>query len=158
MSEEVLPAKKPERPRDALGRPLPWGSPSELELEDYDRFPPAENHRLAMEAFDSGRYFPAHEAWEAAWRQLRGTEDEEFFKGLAQLGAGYTHWRRGNPHGARVLLERAIRRLRPYPSPYWGLATRALVELLEQHAERFRAAEERGEREVGLDAPRLPRA
>jgi len=157
MSENPLAPKKPERPRDALGRPLPWGSPSELELEDYDRFSPEENHRLAMDAFDAGRYFPAHEAWEAAWRQLRGSEDEEFFKGLAQLGAGYTHWRRGNPHGARVLIERALSRLRRYPSPYRGLETRALVAMLEEHARRFRDAELRGEREFPLDPPRLPR-
>ena len=28
--------QKPERPRDALGRPLDWDATNELEMEDYD--------------------------------------------------------------------------------------------------------------------------
>ena len=49
------------------------------------------------------RYFPAHEAWETAWKQARGTDDAEFFKGLSQMGAGYVHLLRGNAHGAITL-------------------------------------------------------
>ena len=97
---------KPERPRDHLGRPQPWDAEGTLVLEDYDTLPIEENHRLGREHLNAGRYFPAHEAWETAWKQARDTDDAEFFKGLSQLGAGYTHLLRGNAHGAALLLRR----------------------------------------------------
>ena len=81
--------RKRERPRDELGRPLPWGEENRLEMEDFDSHSLEENHRLGIEHFDAGRFFPAHEAWETAWKQARGTSDEESYKGLSQLGAGY---------------------------------------------------------------------
>ena len=98
---------KPERPRDGLGRPQPWDATNALELEDFDHLTIEENHRLGREHFAAGRYFPAHEAWETAWKQARDTPDAEFFKGLSQLGAGFVHLLRGNRHGAIKLLERA---------------------------------------------------
>ncbi|MGH2641833.1 MAG: DUF309 domain-containing protein, partial [Actinomycetota bacterium] len=91
---------KPERPRDRLGRPLPWGSDTDLELEDFDALSLDENHELARAHARSGRWFPAHEAWETAWKQARDTEEAELFKGLSQMGAGYVHLLRGNAHGA----------------------------------------------------------
>jgi predicted metal-dependent hydrolase len=74
-----------------------------------------DNHRLAREHFGAGEFFPAHEAWETAWKQARGTADAELFKGLSQLGAGYVHLLRGNAHGAVQLLRRAAGRLAAYP-------------------------------------------
>ena len=68
---------KPERPRDQLGRPQPWGAPNTLELEDYDALPLERNHALARGHFNAGRFFPAHEAWETAWKQARDTSDAE---------------------------------------------------------------------------------
>src|SRR6266513_2797318 len=97
---------KPPRPRDELGRPLPRGQESRLHLEDYDALSLEENHRLGMQHLNEGRFFPAHEAWETCWKQAKGTEEAEFFKGLSQLGAGYVHLQRGNPHGAFTLLRR----------------------------------------------------
>ena len=98
---------KPTRPRDHLGRPQPWDAPNTLVLEDYDALDLEENHRLGREHFNAGRYFPAHEAWETAWKQARETDEAELFKGLSQLGAGFVHLLRGNRHGAIRLLERA---------------------------------------------------
>ena len=51
--------KNPERPRDELGRPQPWGSENRLHLEDFDHLPIEENHRLAREHFNAGRFFHA---------------------------------------------------------------------------------------------------
>lgn len=117
---------KPERPRDHLGRPQPWDAVNTLVLEPYDTFPLEENHRLAIAHFDAGRFFPAHEAWETAWKQARDTADAEFFKGLSQLGAGYVHLLRGNPHGAVTLLRRATSRLGRYPVGHRGVDTAAV--------------------------------
>jgi predicted metal-dependent hydrolase len=119
---------KPQRPRDELGRPLPWGERNLLEMEDYDSMTLEENHRAAVAGFNSGRFFPAHEAWETAWKQSKGTPDAEFFKGLSQLGAGYVHLQRGNRHGATTLLTRARSRMVAYPSPHFGLDTEAIAE------------------------------
>lgn len=118
---------KPERPRDELGRPQPWEAENRLHLEDFDALPLEENHRLGTAHFDAGRYFPAHEAWETAWKQARGTNDAEFFKGLSQLGAGYVHLLRGNAHGAVTLLRRAISRIERYARGHRGIDTPGVV-------------------------------
>ena len=139
--------QKPERPRDRLGRPLDWAAENELELEDYDSLSLAENDRLGREHVRAGRYFPAHEAWETAWKQARGTDDAELFKGLSQMGAGYVHLQRGNAHGAKTLLRRASRRIGAYPDGHLGIATNALRDRLDADA----ASVERGELVPGAD-------
>jgi len=139
---------KPRRPRDELGRPQPWDAENRLELEDFDSQSIEENHRLGIEHFDAGRYFPAHEAWETSWKQARGTEDAEFFKGLSQLGAGYVHLLRGNAHGAQTLLRRAASRIGRYPNGHRGVDTRSVTERAEADA----LAVERGDLVPGPDA------
>jgi len=116
-----------ERPRDELGRPLPRHEPNRLLLEDFDRLGIAENNRLGMAYFAIGQYFGAHEAWENCWKRSIGMSDAEGFKGLAQLAAGYVHLRRGNPHGCRVLLGRAIGRLGGYTPNWQGLDLPRLI-------------------------------
>ncbi len=139
---------KPQRPRDELGRPQPWDADNALQLEDYDRLSLEENHRLGREHFNAGRFFPAHEAWETAWKQARDTSDAEFFKGLSQLGAGYVHLLRGNPHGALTLLRRAASRVGRYPSGHLGVDTKAVAAAAEADA----AAVEAGHLEPGESA------
>ena len=119
---------KPPRPRDHLGRPQPWEAENTLELEDYDSLPLEENDRLAREHLRAGRYFPAHEAWETAWKQARDTDDAELYKGLSQLGAGLVHLLRGNAHGAVKLLRRAASRIGRYPSGHRGIETTRVAE------------------------------
>jgi hypothetical protein len=132
---------KPVRPRDHLGRPQPWGSVGTLRLEDYEALPLEENHRLGREHLNAGRYFPAHEAWETAWKQARETDDAELFKGLSQLGAGLTHLLRGNAHGAVRLLRRAAGRIARFRAGHLGLDTGRIAE----SAEALATAIERGE-------------
>lgn len=126
---------KPERPRDKLGRPLPWDEEGELELEDFDALSLEENHELARGHARAGRWFPAHEAWETAWKQARGTDEAELFKGLSQMGAGYVHLLRGNAHGASTLLRRAARRIGDYPEGTRGVPTARLAARLSADAD-----------------------
>jgi hypothetical protein len=114
---------KPERPRDHLGRPQPWDAENTLQMEDFDALSLEENDRLGRRYLNGGRYFPAHEAWETAWKQSRDTPDAEFYKGLSQLGAGYVHLLRGNAHGAAKLLRRGARRVGGYPKGHRGVDT-----------------------------------
>ena len=139
---------KGERPRDRLGRPLPWDAASELELEDFGSLSLDENHELGRAHARAGRWFAAHEAWETAWKQARDTGEAELFKGLSQMGAGYTHLHRGNAHGTMVLLRRAARRIGTYPDPHLGIRTEALSERLLADASRV----EDGELVPGGDA------
>ncbi|MGQ0670693.1 MAG: DUF309 domain-containing protein [Actinomycetota bacterium] len=139
---------KPERPRDELGRPQPWEAENRLELEDFDSLSLEENHRLGREHFNAGRFFPAHEAWETAWKQARDTEDAEFFKGLSQLGAAYVHLLRGNRHGAVTLLRRAAGRVRRYPAGHHGVDTAEVSGRAQTEAR----AIELGEIDAGEDA------
>jgi len=126
---------KPERPRDRLGRPLPWNAEGELSLEDFDSLSLDENHELGRAHAIAGRWFPAHEAWETAWKQARDTDEAELFKGLSQMGAGYVHLFRGKAHGAATLLRRAARRISGYEDGTRGLPTKSLAERLEADAD-----------------------
>lgn len=121
---------KPERPRDLLGRPLPWGAKGMLALEDFDALSLDENHELGRAHARAGEWFAAHEAWETAWKQSRDTDEAELFKGLSQMGAGYVHLFRGNAHGAATLLRRAARRISRYQDGSRGVPTTALAERL----------------------------
>ncbi len=112
---------KPPRPRDEAGRPLPEGAATRLRLPDFDAMNIDEAHEVAIAFFGAGNHFGAHEAWETCWARCKGTGDEEFFKGLAQLGAGYTHWMRGNAHGVDALLGRALDRIGRHGSPHRGI-------------------------------------
>jgi predicted metal-dependent hydrolase len=145
--ERRAPGEKTRRPRDELGQLLPWDEEDRLRLEDFDALSLEECHQRGIEHLNAGRFFPAHEAWETAWKKAKGSEDEEFFKGLSQLGAGYTHYRRGNPHGAHTLLRRGVSRIGRYGSPHWGIDVRSLAEEAAAHADAIEAAQ-RGGREM----------
>ncbi|MEV7550153.1 DUF309 domain-containing protein [Amycolatopsis sp. NPDC089917] len=101
------------RPRDGLGRPLPYGADGvERQPEGIERSPEdtiAEAQRL----LDAGRPFHAHEVFEDAWKATDGPE-RELWRGLAQLAVGLTHAARGNGNGAASLLERGAGTIEPF--------------------------------------------
>ncbi len=101
------------RPRDGLGRPLPYGSPGvERQPEGVVRTPP-ETLREAQRLLDAGMPFHAHEVFEDAWKS--GPEEErELWRGLAQLAVGLTHSARGNTGGGARLLRRGAGALVPF--------------------------------------------
>jgi predicted metal-dependent hydrolase len=146
---------KPERPRDELGRPLPWGSESRLHLERFDANTVEENHRLGIQYLNARRFFAAHEAWETCWKQSKGTRDAEFFKGLSQLGAGYVHHQRGNPHGAFTLLRRGAGRVAAYERGHHGVDTTTLAELALAQADAVERARDAGEPTPDLTFPTI---
>ncbi|MGO4597691.1 DUF309 domain-containing protein [Terrabacter sp. 2RAF25] len=97
------------RPRDALGRPLPYGAEG-VEPVSEEALPPADTLRLARELVDAGRPFSAHEVLEARWK-AGPAEERDLWQGLAQLCVAMTHAARGNQTGADRLFERAAGRL-----------------------------------------------
>src|SRR3954463_1382377 len=115
--------QKPERPRDELGRPLPWDAQTRLRLPNFDAMSTEENDRAARKFLVDRNFFGAHEAWETAWKQSKGTGDEELFNGLSQLGARYLPLPRGHAHGAPTLLRRAASRVGRYSPGKLGIDT-----------------------------------
>jgi hypothetical protein len=117
------------RPRDKLGRPLPYGSAG-VEPVSEDPLPPIETIRYAHELLNQGRPFSAHEVYEARWKS--GPEAErDLWQGLAQLCVGITHAERGNRTGALRLIGRARGRLERYVhtgQPSYGLPLAEIVD------------------------------
>lgn len=93
------------RPRDGLGRPLPYGEEGvERQPEGVERTA-EETIREGQRLLDDGKPFHAHEVFEDAWK-TGPAEEEDLWKGLAQLAVGLTHVARENPVGATTLLRR----------------------------------------------------
>jgi hypothetical protein len=124
---DVLGRARNARPRDALGRPLPYGAKGfERQQEGVSRSP-AEALDEAQRLLDTGLPFHAHEVLEDAWKATYGPE-RELWKGLAQLAVGVTHAARGNPSGASALLRRGARNLSPHAQrPPHGIDVAGLV-------------------------------
>lgn len=117
------------RPRDALGRPLPYGERG-VEPIDETPLPPQETLALARALLGQGRPFAAHEALEVRWKSCPA-EERPLWQGLAQLCVGLTHAARGNRVGAQRLVERAAGRLAEYGAsggPAYGLVLGELVD------------------------------
>jgi uncharacterized protein len=126
------------RPRDGLGRPLPYGMTGVPTTPDDLILPPAEALREAQRLLDAGRPFHAHEVLEAAWKSS-GEGEREFWKGMAQLAVGLTHARRGNTTGAARLLSRAADRIGAYAAdPPHHVPVTELVAWARESIERIR--------------------
>ncbi|MGI5379708.1 DUF309 domain-containing protein [Streptomyces sp. CA-251387] len=131
------------RPRDGLGRPLPYGAEGvERQPEGVVRTP-EQSVTEAQELLDAGKPFHAHEVFEDAWKS--GPEEERtLWRGLAQLAVGLTHAARSNVTGGARLLRRgagaveewasASGRARPYGMDLAGIAgwARALAAEVER--------------------------
>lgn len=116
------------RPRDGLGRPLPYGAPGvERQPEGVTRTPQdtvAEAQRL----LDAGKPFHAHEVFEDAWKGAAHDADRALWKGLAQVAVGLTHAARGNAVGGARLLRRGAEAITPHAGrPAHGLSVENVV-------------------------------
>ncbi len=107
------------RPRDGLGRPLPYGSPGVARQPEGVPRTPAQTLTEAQRLLDDGMPFHAHEVLEDAWKSAPEAE-RGLWRGLAQLAVGLTHAARGNVTGAGALLDRGAKALAPYAAtgPY----------------------------------------
>lgn len=101
------------RPRDSLGRPLPYGADGSEPQPGGVARTPTQTLAEAQRLLDDGWPFHAHEVLEDRWKDCPADE-REFWRGLAQLAVGVTHAARGNRSGAVALLRRGAARLEPY--------------------------------------------
>ncbi|TDT42787.1 hypothetical protein EV562_101759 [Streptomyces sp. BK208] len=93
------------RPRDGLGRPLPYGADGVPRQPEGVVRAPDETVAEAQRLLDDGKPFHAHEVFEDAWKS-GPDEERELWRGLAQLAVGLTHAARGNVTGGARLLRR----------------------------------------------------
>jgi hypothetical protein len=117
------------RPRDALGRPLPYGAEG-VEPVSEEPLPPRETLETARKLVGAGRPFSAHEVLEARWK-AGPVEERDLWQGLAQVCVAMTHGARGNLVGADRLFERAAERLRAFAATgreTYGIDLEAVVE------------------------------
>lgn len=121
------------RPRDELGRPLPYGSAGVPPVPEHP-LSPDETVRLARQLVETGRAFAAHEVLEARWKAGPANE-ADLWQGLAQLCVGLTHEARGNAAGAERLLTRGADRLRSYVDtggPSYGVDITAVLQCVQR--------------------------
>jgi uncharacterized protein len=138
------------RPRDALGRPLPYGAAGEERAPEGIVRTPGRALAEAQELLDAGRPFHAHEVLEDAWKSAPDRE-RQLWRGLAQLAVGLTHAARGNARGAATLLDRGAGNIAgSAAAPPHGIDVAGLVSWA-----RDRAAVAAAGRPVDLTAPRL---
>lgn len=140
------------RPRDGLGRPLPYGADGVARQPEGVVRTPEQTVAEAQELLDAGRPFHAHEVFEDAWK-TGPDEERALWRGLAQLAVGLTHSARGNVTGGARLLRRgagaieewasARGRGRPYGMDLAGLAVwaRELAGTVEEEAGALEARE-----------------
>ncbi|MCS0639757.1 DUF309 domain-containing protein [Streptomyces sp. LP05-1] len=142
------------RPRDGLGRPLPYGAPGVARQPEGVERTPAETLREAQELLAAGKPFHAHEVFEDAWKTCPGDRagERELWRGLAQLAVGLTHAARGNGTGGARLLLRGAERIAGYSDPY-GIDVTGLVTWARELAARAPG----GPVDPAAEAPRLSR-
>ena len=78
------------------------------------------------ELFDAGRYFEAHEAWEALWAPERGP-DRPFLQALIHFAVGCHHRERGNAAGAARQWRKGLTKIAPFTPNHRGVETARLA-------------------------------
>ncbi len=124
------------RPRDGLGRPLPYGAPGVTRQAEGVIRSAGETLDEAQRLLDAGRPFHAHEVFEDRWKSAPEPE-RELWRGLAQFAVGLTHAARGNAVGSTALLARAAEALAPFAqaAPY-GIDVAGLARFAADRADR----------------------
>jgi len=84
-----------------------------------------------LRLFNEGKYFEAHEALEAAWRQESGAV-RGLYQGLLEAAVVYLHITRCHYAGAIKVYARSLKWLRLYPPVCCGVNTARLREDLER--------------------------
>jgi uncharacterized protein len=114
--------------------------------------------RLArgLAAFREGRFFEAHEEWEAVWLRASGAE-RRHLQGLIQVAAACVHLRKGRPGPAGRLLALALEKLEDAPGDLRGLPAAALLARARELASELAAGASAVDPERFFSPPDSPR-
>lgn len=123
------------RPRDGLGRPLPYGEEGVARQPEGVVRTPDETLGEAQRLLDEGKPFHAHEVFEDAWKSAP-EQERPLWKGLAQIAVGVTHLARGNTTGGARLLLRGADGIAPWAAgPPHGIDVAAVESWARQTAD-----------------------
>ena len=111
---------------------------------DDPRFP------QALDLFNSGAWYEAHDAFEEIWHEQIDPE-RKLIQAFVQIAVAHVHLERGNTNGATILLGEGIGRLRPSLPSALGLDLTALHTVV---SDRLSALQAGSDPEV-LPPPRL---
>jgi predicted metal-dependent hydrolase len=109
--------------------------PEPAVLEQICQAPLSQKALQGLQLYNQGKYFEAHEALEAAWRQDQ-TVGRELYQGILQVGIAYLQIERSHYNGALKMFLRARKWLDPLPDQCRGVE----VAQLRQDAQRAQAA------------------
>lgn len=92
--------------------------------------------QLGLLLFNQGLFFECHEYLEGIWR-VAPEKDRKFYHGLIQIAAAFYHYEKGNPRGARALLQRGLEKLDTCGPIHLGVELKHLREELAPWLEAF---------------------
>jgi predicted metal-dependent hydrolase len=99
-----------------------------------DRAAVAKHIARGVALFNQGRYWEAHEALEAVWREAVPPE-RDLWQGLIQAAAAMLHRERGNRHGLLTQGAAAIQKLRRAAPAGFPVETARFVQELQRCVE-----------------------
>jgi predicted metal-dependent hydrolase len=127
----------------------------------YRPLPETERRRAflaAIEAYERGDYFEAHELLEPAWMGTDDSAERALDQGLIKLAAAFVHGVRGNPLGiAKNLVgarERLAEAVATDAEAASGLQLTLLIEAIDDRLARLAHRPD----DPTIDAPALPRS
>jgi uncharacterized protein len=82
-------------------------------------------YQEGLDAFNSRRFYDAHEHWEEVWLATPHPE-KMFLQGLIQVAAAFHHYSRANLEGTRNLLRAGLLKLDCFPEDHGGFEIEAL--------------------------------
>lgn len=100
-------------------------------MPERDPSTAAGGYQLGLELARDGRFFEAHEAFEAAWRSC-APEERDFFQGLVHVVVSSYQAGRERPVAAERQRVKALRRLAPFAPSHRGLDVALLLAALER--------------------------
>jgi predicted metal-dependent hydrolase len=88
-------------------------------------------YQKGLDAFNSDRFYEAHEHWEEIWLETPHP-DKMFLQGLIQVAAAFHHYSRANLQGTRNLLRAGLLKLECFPEIHGELEIHELREAVRE--------------------------
>jgi hypothetical protein len=107
----------------------------------------------ALDEFNDGYYFEAHETLEDLW-MVTPVPERRFLQAIIQAAAAFVHLARGEYPGTIKLLGAAVEKLRDFAPSQFGVDVRRLIADLEQAGDELAALGQ--ERFLEWDQARAP--
>lgn len=85
-----------------------------------------ELYQKAIDYFNNGYFFEAHDTFEELWMDDRD-KAKRFYQGLVQLSTGFYHLVMSNLKGAESQLTKGLEKLSDYPSVYKNIRVSEII-------------------------------